>query len=187
MSINYKRLDALSRIIEVVNTRISIIGGFIQREPHPYKEVLLQECQKCITQVVKIRNECTKETKMDEAALKDILFKDTEGGVRYDIRSLECKKVSWKALSCIATLAVLALGIAYGYQWNTKDTLTEAYVKMVETNTENIAKNAKVVHTVLTQQVGISTNIDWIKKSLRRIEKANGSIRVERSDSFRGN
>jgi len=174
MPTNYNHLDALSRVIEVVNTRISIIGGFIQREPHPYKEVLLQECQKCIAQVVKIRNECTKETKMDEDALKDILFKDTEGGVRYDIRSLERKKVSWRALSGVVTLVILILGIAYGYQWNIKDTLAETYVKMVEINTENIAKNAKAVHTVLTQQVGISTNIDWIKKSLRRIEKANG-------------
>ena len=173
MPTNWNRLDALLRVIEVVNTRISIIGGFIQREPHPYKEVLLQECQKCIIQIDKIRDEYTKETKMDEDALKDILFKDTEGGVRYDIRSLECKKVSWRALSGVVTLAILVLGIAYGYQWNIKDTLAETYVKMVETNTENIAKNAKAVHTVLTQQVGISTNIDWIKKSLSRIEKAN--------------
>ena len=172
MPTNWNRLDALSRVIEVVNTRISIIGGFIQREPHPYKEVLLQECRKCIIHIDKIRNEYTKETKVNEDALKDILFKDTEGGVRYDIRSLERKKVSWRALSGVVTLAILVLGFAYGYQWNVKDTLVEAYVKMVETNTENIAKNAKAVHTVLTQQEGISTNIDWIKESLGRIEKA---------------
>ncbi len=111
---------------------------------------------------------------MNEDELKDILFKDTEGGVRYDIRSLECKKVSWRALSGVVTLVILILGIAYGYQWNRQDALAETYVRMVETNTENITKNAKVVHTVLTQQAGISTNIDWIKGALRRIEKANG-------------
>lgn len=131
-------------------------------------------------QVTQIRNEHIKKIKMaktkrekDQDDLKNLLFKDKEGGIRYDIRTLERKKVSWKALNCIITLIIAASWVIYGYQWNSKDALAKTYVKMVETNTENIAKNAKAVQTVLTQQLGISTNIDWIKKSLRRIEKSN--------------
>lgn len=110
----------------------------------------------------------------DQDELKDLIFKDKEGGVRYDIRTLERKKVSWKALSCIITLIIAASWVIYGYQWHSKDALAKTYVRMIKTNTENIAENAKAVQTVLRQQSSISTNIDWIKSSLIRIEKSNG-------------
>ena len=108
----------------------------------------------------------------DHDELKDLLFKDKRGGIKYDINALDRKKVSWKALSCVVGLIIAASGILYGYQWSSKDALAKTYIKMVETNTENIAENAKVVHTILTQQEGISTNIEWIKESLERIEKS---------------
>ena len=107
-------------------------------------------------------------------SLKHVLFKDAEGGVQHDIRSLEKKKVSWKALSGVAGLVILAIGIFYGYQLDAKSILTETYVKSVEVNAENISKNTKIAQEVLSQQHGISINIEWIKKSLRRIEKAGG-------------
>jgi len=108
-----------------------------------------------------------------QESFKHIIFKDTEGGVQHDIRSLERKKVSWKALSCVVGLVIAAVGILYGYQLEAKDTLAQTYVKAVEVNTENILKNAETAQEVLSQQLSLLTNIDWIKKSLLRIEKSN--------------
>jgi len=110
----------------------------------------------------------------DQEEMRKILFKDTEGGVRYDIRALERKKVSWKALSCVVGLVIALSGILYGYQTKARNALADTYLEMVKTNTGNIADNSEAMHVVCKQQLGLSTDITWIKRALQRIEKTNG-------------
>jgi len=110
----------------------------------------------------------------DQEEMRKILFKDTEGGVRYDIRALESKKVSWKALSCVVGLVIALSGALYGYQAKAKNALADTYLEMVKTNTDNIAGNSEAMHIICTQQLGLSTDITWIKRALQRIEKTNG-------------
>jgi len=173
----WNHLDALSRIIEILNTRLGIIGGYARHSKHPNVDVILQQCQQCLSEVLEIRD---KEVLMvtcpdpkcqeDQTEMKAILFKDTEGGIRYDIRGLDRKKVSWKALATVASLLLILFGIFYASERQTRVDVANTFKGLITANTDNIILNTKTINVLASQRETLSTNIDWIKKSLERLE-----------------
>jgi len=108
--------------------------------------------------------------------IEDILFKDKEGGIRYDIRILDRRKVSWKALAGVAgTIAVVwTVFMAIGRDARLETArINELSIKY---NMECIAANMRAINTLTSQQERFGTDITWIKKSLQRIENKENNL-----------
>ncbi len=61
MSKGLDQLDTIACIIEIINTRLAIIGGFAKRIQHPSSVIIIQECKKCLEEIAAIRLNCEKE------------------------------------------------------------------------------------------------------------------------------
>lgn len=109
--------------------------------------------------------------------IENILFKDKEGGVRYDIRTLDRRKVSWKALAGIASLLIVVWVAFMAIGREGRLEAARANVVSVKYNAECIAANTKSINTLISQQEGLGTNIAWIKKSLERMEDRENNLK----------
>jgi hypothetical protein len=99
----------------------------------------------------------------DQEEIKKILFKDAAGGVRWEIGRLKSTKASWTALGTVAGLLLVVFAAIY----------TTSYQKRSEF-ADIIKQNSDTVQMLSANQRALTTDIGWIKGSLRRLERSKG-------------
>ena len=102
--------------------------------------------------------------KQDE--IYEIIFKDSDGGLRYDMR----KKVSWTALSSIVAIVVTLLGIVVGMELHSRDAICAIYDARLIENQRAIKEVSVIQNEVVGNQKVVMAELILIKESLKRLE-----------------
>lgn len=109
--------------------------------------------------------------------IKDILFKDAEGGIRYDIRNMITdttaelsRKVSWAGLGSVLAIFISIISIGVGVELHSRAAICAVYDKSLEKNKTDIEAFSTKLLEVTANQKAVMSDLSWIKESLKRLE-----------------